>query len=299
MPERRQGRDIEDFLPQSAAAKFVRTNGINLHAVVAGPADGVPVVLLHGFPEFWYGWRHQIPTLVDAGYRVIAPDQRGYNRSDKPGEISAYTVDNPVRDAVGLLEALGHDAAHFIGHDWGAGVVWQLLLRYPEYVDRAVTINAPHPEVYRNYFTRKPSQIMKSWYIFFFQFPMLPEVLWSAADWRGLRWFIDTSNRDATFTEEDLSRYRTSWERPGAFTGMINWYRAMVRKSVEPPPKNEVDRPTMLLWGTEDPYLHSRMASQSIERCLHGRLELLRDGTHWVQHEASERINRLILEFLG
>jgi pimeloyl-ACP methyl ester carboxylesterase len=277
----------------------VETNGITLHAVTAGPVDGEPVVLLHGFPEFWYGWRRQIPALAEAGYRVVVPDQRGYNRSEKPDGIAAYSVDRLAADAAGVLDALGHETARFVGHDWGAAVVWQLLLRYPGRVDRAVTMNVPHPAVFEGYFGEEPRQLLRSWYMFFFQLPVLPEWTWRADDWRVLRWFIDTSNRAETFTEADLKRYRRAWAQPGAFTGMLNWYRALFRADVTEPPTTTVEPPTMLVWGTGDPYLSRGMAAPSVDYCADGRLELVEDATHWVQHEAADRVNGLLVDFLG
>ncbi len=289
---------MSDLSLPPLAHRMIETNGLKLHVVFAGPADGSPVVLLHGFPEFWYGWRHQISPLVEAGYRVIVPDQRGYNRSDKPRGVDAYAIDRPVADAVGLLDALGYEQAQFVGHDWGAGVVWQLALRAPERVARAVTLNVPHPSVFQAFLPGKPSQVYKSWYVFFFQVPRLPERLFGAADWRGLRWFIDTSNRPHTFSEAVLARYREAWNRPGAFTGMLNWYRALLQADVPDPSSPIVDLPMLLLWGTQDPYLHAEMAPRSIEYCTAGRLELLEDATHWLQHEIPDRVNELLLAFL-
>jgi len=287
-----------DDLPDSTSHEMVDTNGIRLHTVTAGPDDGEPVVLLHGFPEFWYGWRTQIPALAAAGYRVIVPDQRGYNRSEKPADIDSYTVDTLAADVIGLLDAFGYERAQLVGHDWGAGVTWQALLAHPERIRRAVTMNVPHPVALEAFLRRKPSQLLKSWYMFFFQLPTVPERTWRAADWRLLRWFVDTSNRDDTFTEDTLDRYRDAWSRPGAFTGMLNWYRALFRGDVEDPPTMTVETPTMLLWGTEDPYLHRGMAEPSIEQCTDGRLEFVDDATHWLHHEVPDRVNSLLLEFL-
>lgn len=287
-----------EVLPPSATFERIETNGIELHTLVAGDDDAPPAFLFHGFPEFWYGWRAQIGPLVDAGYRVIVPDQRGYNRSDKPAGVGAYAIDEMAADAVGLLDAFGCDRARVVGHDWGAGVVWQLLARHPERIDRAVAMNVPHPQVFEEFLPGRPSQLLKSWYIFFFQLPRIPEVAWRADDWRGLRWFIDTSNSPETFDERALDRYKRAWERPGAFTGMINWYRALVREDVPEPPTWTVEPETMLIWGMEDPYLHPEMAEASTEWCSNGRFEPIEDATHWVQHEADERVNDLLREFL-
>lgn len=288
----------EDSLCSSNDWMMVETNGVSLHTGIVGPADGLPVVLLHGFPEFWYGWRHQIPALADAGYRVIVPDQRGYNRSEKPTGIGAYTVDTLAADVVGLLDALDYEQAQMVGHDWGAGVLWETLLRYPDRVDRAVPMNLGHPAVTEEFLTGKPSQLLKSWYMFSFQVPKLSEWAYSVGNWRGLRWLMDSSNRGDTFTGADLDRYIEAWSRPGAFTGMLNWYRALFRGEVDDPQTLTVDAPTMLVWGARDPYLHSGMVEPSIEYCTDGRLELVEDATHWVHHEVPDRVNDLLLDFL-
>lgn len=287
-----------DALPPSATFEFVETNGIELHTLVAGDDADPPVLCLHGFPEFWYGWRSQIAPLVDAGYRVIVPDQRGYNRSSKPDGVDAYTIDVLVADAVGVLDAFGYDSARVVGHDWGGAVVWQTLVEHPDRIDRAVTMNIPHPAVFLQYFRERPSQLRRSWYMFFFQLPRIPEVTWRADGWRGLRWFIDTSNRPDTWDERTLERYEQAWARPGAFTGMLNWYRALLREDAPEPASWRVEPETMLIWGREDPYLHPEMASASADQCENGRVEPIEDATHWVQHEAAARVNEVLLDFL-
>jgi len=277
---------------------MVKTNGIRLHTVMAGPKGGDPVVLLHGFPEFWYGWRFQISALADAGYRVIVPDQRGYNRSEKPSGIDSYTVDTLAADVIGLLDTLGYEQAQVVGHDWGAGVTWQALLAHSERIERAVVMDVPHPVAFEEYLRETPSQILRSGYMGLFQLPSIPEWTLSAADWCLLRWFIDTSDHDDTFTDDDLARYRDAWSRPGAFTGMLNWYRALLRGDREQPPTMTVETPTMVLWGAQDSYLHPEMAQLSIEHCTDSRLEVIESATHWLHHEVPDRVNSLLLEFL-
>ena len=153
----------------------LKTNGIRLHVVQAGPNSGTPVVLLHGFPEHWYGFRKQIPAFVRAGCRVIVPDQRGYNLSDKPGGVKAYNLRELVNDVIGLIDALKYDKVNLVGHDWGAAVAWMLALWHPERVHRLGILNVPHPLVMRRFLSHDFEQIRRSWYIFFFQLPWLPE----------------------------------------------------------------------------------------------------------------------------
>ncbi len=276
----------------------VDTNGVSLHTVRAGPADGPMVVLLHGFPEFWYGWRRQIGPLAEAGYRVVAPDQRGYNRSDKPDGLSAYNIDVLVDDVVGLIEAAGRDDATVIGHDWGAAVAWWLASTRPQSIDRLVTINVPHPVVFRRFLTRDPKQMLRSWYMFYFQLPRLPEWGFSRKDYAmGVRAMRQTS-RPGTFSDEELDRYRAAWSNPGAVKAMIDWYRALFRTSAERSVDFPIEVPTHLIWGTNDTALRQAMTEPSIDLCSDGRLTLIDEATHWVQHEEADRVIELLLGFI-
>lgn len=280
--------------------KFITTNGIKLHVVEAGPEDGKLVVLLHGFPEFWYSWRHQIDALAAAGYRVIAPDQRGYNLSDKPRATSAYAIEELAQDVVGLVAAYGRKSAMVVGHDWGAAVAWWLSLRHPEVVERLAILNVPHPAVMRKNLTSNLKQLRKSWYMFFFQLPLLPENLFKAADCAmGARSLV-ASSRPNAFTPIDLDRYREAWKRPGAVRAMVNWYRAALRHAPRSMPKGgRVQSPTLMIWGARDKFLGRELAQPSIERCDDGRLVFFEDATHWVHEEEPARVNELLLEFAG
>lgn len=212
-------------------AKFqhreARLDGIRLHWVEAG--RGPLVVLLHGFPEFWYSWRVQISALADAGFRVVAPDQRGYNRSEKPRELRAYRMDALAGDVVALIRHLGEERAVVAGHDWGGAVAWHLARRRPEVLDRLVILNAPHPAAYRRAL-RTSDQLLRSWYIFFFQLPWLPELAIRAFDYRVLERVLrrDPVRPDA-FTDADVARYKEALSRPGALRGALSWYRANFR----------------------------------------------------------------------
>ena len=170
-----------------------------MHVAEAGPADGPLVVLLHGFPEFWYGWRHQIGALAAAGYRVLAPDQRGYHLSDRPRGLDAYAVDRLAADVIGLIAARGRDTATVVGHDWGAGVAWWLALRHPSWLERMAILNVPHPAVLLRHLRRDPTQWLRSWYILFFQLPRLPEALLRANDYAGMARGLRRSAQAGTF----------------------------------------------------------------------------------------------------
>ncbi|CCH53403.1 AB hydrolase superfamily protein yfhM [Fibrisoma limi BUZ 3] len=293
--------------------KTERSPGVKLHVVAAGPADGPLVILLHGFPEFWYGWRKQIDDLAAAGYRVWAPDQRGYNLSEKPANVADYRVDKLVEDVIGLIEAAGVEKAFIVGHDWGALVAWWLAMTHPGRIRRLVILNVPHPSVMARFIATHPRQTFRSWYIYFFQVPKLPEWVLRLGNWRALSQMMQRSSRPGTFSDEDMRCYREAWtqsDRYGmpAFRAMVNWYRAafgratLGRASVQhpsaPPASRRVTVPTLMIWGRQDTALVSDMAQPSIERCDQGKLVYLHQATHWVQHEEPARVNALLKEFL-
>ena len=276
----------------------ITTNGIKLHVVQDGPKTGRLVILLHGFPEFWYGWRRQIPHLAAAGYRVWAPDQRGYNLSDKPVGIAAYTLDELAADVIGLIDAAGQEKACIVGHDWGASVAWWMAAKYPARVERMVVINVPHGSVIAKNLRRNFAQMRKSWYILFFQLPWLPEALAQLRNWNVLTQALRMSSRPGTFTDEDLEAYRQAWSQPRAYTSMLNWYRAVVQRHLTPPESPRITVPTLLIWGAQDRFLAREMAQQSIDLCDDGRLVFVEEATHWVQHEEAERVNELMTSWL-
>lgn len=272
-------------------------NGVNLHVVMAGASDGPLVMLLHGFPEFWYGWRKQLPVLAAAGYQVWAPDQRGYNCSDKPKRISAYHIEVLARDVVSLIEASGHEQVYLAGHDWGAAVAWWVAGRYPHLVKKLAILNVPHPAVMRCTVLEDPEQRKKSWYIFFFQLPWLPEYLLRRNGYADLIRMLKGSSRRGTFTDDDLVAYKQAWSQPGALTAMLHWYRAAVRYQAQAAELGRIHVPTLMIWGANDIALDRKMAQPSIDLCDEGRLVFLEKATHWVQHEEPETVNQLLLEF--
>lgn len=276
----------------------IPTNGIDLHVARDGTAAGPLVILLHGFPEFWYGWRHQIPHLAEAGFRIWAPDQRGYNLSDKPEGVGAYTIDELTADVLGLIDAAGVEQALVVGHDWGAAVAWHLAARYPSRIRRMVIINVPHGAVMTRHIKHSPRQLLKSWYILFFQLPWLPETISRLGDWRAPAAVMRSSSRTGTFTDQDLARYREAWSQPRAFTSMIHWYRAAARKRSDRGASARIRVPTLLLWGARDQFLDRAMAQPSIELCADGQLKVFEEATHWVHHEEPRRVNHLIESFI-
>lgn len=274
---------------------YLDVGDVRLHVVAAGPEDGPLVILLHGFPEFWFGWRYQLPALAAAGYRVLVPDQRGYNLSDKPQGVEAYALDRLAEDVLGLIRAAGRDKATLVGHDWGAAVAWWVAARHPERLQKLVILNVPHPQVMQRWVRRSLEQLLRSWYVFFVQLPRLPEALMRRNRWAPLRSALTNSARPGTF-EGTLPFYRAAWSQPGALTAALNWYRAAVRHAPSPSGPLRVRVPTLILWGKRDRFLSRRMAKPSLAHCDRGELVFL-DATHWVQHEEAARVNALMLEF--
>lgn len=286
------------YLPSGARESRIDVGEVQLHCVEAG--EGPLVVLLHGFPEFWYSWRHQIPALVEAGYRVVAPDMRGYNTSDKPAGVSAYRGERLASDVAGLIRALEGDggSAHVVGHDWGAAVAYFTAMWHPELVERLVICNVPHPQRMLEGL-RSPRQLRKSWYMFFFQVPGLAERLAPRDDWAGLKRALRAGSRGA-FSDEDLERYVEAWSQPRALSSMINYYRAAFRQNpfAAQGQFTAVQAPTLVIWGDEDIALGSELADPGPELVPDRRVEHLPGISHWVQVQAPERVNELLLEFL-
>jgi epoxide hydrolase 4 len=268
-----------------------------LHYVEAG--NGPLIVLLHGFPEFWYGWRQQIQPLAAAGFRVVAPDMRGYNLSSKPKGVDAYDAGAVAGDIRGLIRERGEQSALVVGHDWGGSVAWTLAMKHPEVVERLAILNAAHPRKLLQGL-HHAGQLRRSWYFFFFDLPELPENVVRADDWRFFRHFL----RDAvpgSFTPQDMDRYVEAWSQPGAATAMINYYRSSVRES---PKRAEaqlspIQARTLIIWGDEDRYLGPELAEPD-----HGDVPNLDHverlpASHWVHHDEPERVTQLLTGFFA
>lgn len=277
--------------------EFVPVNGLRLHVVKSGPADGPVVLLLHGFPEFWYGWRRQIPALTAAGFHVWAPDQRGYNLSDKPRGIRAYDIEHLADDTLGLIEASGRDRVHVVGHDWGAAVAWWVARLFPERLERMVIMNGPHGSVMKKQLRENPEQRRRSRYMLFFRLPFVPEMALAVGNWRVGLDILRSSSLPGAYSDDDLEMYRRAWSRPGAMTSMINWYRALRFRPTRRASRR-VGVPTLMIWGAKDVALGREMAQPSIDYCDDGRLVMLEDATHWVQHDRPRRVNQLLVEHL-
>ena len=281
--------------------RFVETNGVRLHCVVQG--QGKLMILLHGFPEFWYSWRHQIPVMAKY-FRVVAPDMRGYNESDKPEGVENYRLDILVEDVMGLIKAFGEERAIIVGHDWGAIVAWAFAMAHPEATERLIIMNVPHPAVWQEKAKYIPEQLQKSWYIFFFQLERVPESYFSRNNYLVMREMLRNSTvKKGVFSEEDLEKFVEAWSKPGALNAGIDYYRANIRPEIfmediqlEFP---KITCPTLVIWGEKDLALTlevSRGAEKYVDAPY--TIKYIPTSGHWVQNEEPELVNRYMLEFL-
>jgi epoxide hydrolase 4 len=279
---------------------YVEVNGIRLHCVTQGEGD--LVVLLHGFPEFWYSWRFQIPALAGR-FKVVAPDMRGYADSDKPTGVESYGIGKLITDVKCLIEKFGATKAHVIGHDWGGVVAWVFAIAFPQLVDKLVVMNAPHPGIFAENLRCNPGQFRKSWYIFFFQLPHIPEAFLRAGDYYMIKRILRgwTINKGA-FNDDDLARFVEAAAKPGALTGGINYYRAMMRNAN--PFKMPTDfaliaSPTMLIWAENDRALGKELTYGLDRYCaVEPVIRYIPSCSHWVQQEQPLLVNRYLEEFL-
>jgi len=276
--------------------RWVEANGLRFEVAEAGEGDRL-ALLLHGFPELNFSWRHQMPLLAAMGYRVWAPNQRGYGQSSRPRGIAAYAADHLIADAAALIDASGATEVTLIAHDWGGAIAWHFAIRQARPLARLVVMNCPHPACFaRELKTWK--QLRKSWYMFLFQLPWLPEKLLTANDARGA--FRDSAIDKRRFPRADLDVYARAAQTPGAMTAMVNWYRAAARHrtltSDEAYPTIEV--PTLLIWGEADVALDIATTEGTADHVRDFTLRRLPGVSHWVQQEAPEAVNLLLREWL-
>ncbi|MEQ1760983.1 MAG: alpha/beta hydrolase [Vicinamibacterales bacterium] len=287
------GLRTSDFVVRRAGRNDPPHDRIRLHVVREG--TGPPVILLHGFPEFWYSWRNQIAPLAAAGYAVSAPDMRGFNLSDKPQGVEHYAIDHLVADVAALVEATGLPRAHIVGHDWGGLVAWFVAARRPDIVDTLSIINAPHPTIYGRGLWRT-RQWFKSFYVPVFMTPWLAEVLISAGGYFLLRqMFTRGAGRRGVFSDQDMARYVEAAARPGALTSGLNYYRANARLGFRAEPLPRIDSPTLVIWGERDPALGVELLNGLDEMVSDLRIERLPGVGHWVQSEAPDAVTALLL----
>ncbi|GAB3539495.1 epoxide hydrolase EphM [Pontibacter brevis] len=276
--------------------KYYTVNGIRLHVAEAGATDGPVILFLHGFPEFWYGWQKQLEYFAARGFRAIAPDQRGYNTSSKPKGLKAYTLSQLMNDIADLIQQVITRKVYLVGHDWGGAVAWAVAQHYPNLLEKLVILNMPHLEVMQEELRTNSKQRLKSWYIGFFQLPMLPEASSKAFNFKVLERSMVSTAKKGAFSRTDIERYKAAWQQPRALTSMINWYRAYKYDTLDI--TRAVTVPTLMLWGRKDTFLSDTMAQPSIEKCTNGQLIFLDDATHWLHHEKPEEVNSLLYDFI-
>jgi pimeloyl-ACP methyl ester carboxylesterase len=277
--------------------RFIQVNGVRLHYVIQG--TGPLIILLHGFPEFWYSWRYQIPVLAEHGFCVVAPDMRGYNESDRPRR--GYDLKTLGRDVAALILALGYETATIVGHDWGGVVAWQVAARYPALVERLIVLNAPHPAAMLREL-RSPKQLRMSWYILFFQLPWLPEYLLGRHGASEIgRMLRGSALQKEAFPRTVTAKYQEAMSRPGVLRAALSYYRQALRGllAYRRSAPARIQAPTLLIWGLQDIALSVEL-THGLERYVAQlRIEYLPDSGHWVQQEQPAQVNRLLLAFLG
>jgi len=295
-----------------------RVNGTDMHYVTVEPPTeavdhptGTPpvVVLLHGFPEHWYAWRHQLSPLAEAGYRVVAPDMRGYNRSSAPAGVDSYSIDTLVTDVRELVGHLKAPTVDLVGHDWGGLVAWETAIREPDLLKRLAILNAPHPAAYRRALRRSPEQLLRSWYVFLAQVPWLPERLLEADGFRAVETMLSDTVEPDAFTPEEIDRYRAAMARSESVSGPINYYRAQARETLREdlqsllPGQQRRDEtinvPTLVIWGEQDRALSIELLDGLEEWVPDLTVRRLPTASHWVQADAPDRVTEELLTFLA
>lgn len=278
---------------------YAQIGGVRLHYVTAGAGEKL-VVLLHGFPEFWYSWRNQIPALSE-NYTVVAPDLRGYNLSDKPASVGDYEIGKITDDILGLIRHFGREQCALVGHDWGAAIAWRLAQKHPESVWKLCAMQVPPMSVWRKNQTLR--QFLASWYMFFFQIPVLPEFLLSRNDFKMLGKSLQKSAaRRDVFTDEVIEEYKKSWRETDQLTPPINYYRANFFKRFfsEPSTDGKIKVPTLFIYGEQDQAVLPETVRGVAEAVEAPFSEFrIRDAAHWVQQEAADDVNEVLLDFLA
>ncbi len=279
---------------------FIHTNGVNLHYVSQG--EGKLMLMLHGFPEFWYSWRHQITEFVQ-NYHVVAVDLRGYNDSDKPQELEAYQISELVEDIKGVVKGLNYQDCILVAHDWGGLIAWNFAYTYPEMVEKLIVLNIPHPAKFIAGI-KTPQQLLKSWYILWFQIPWIPEFLFQLNNYQAIaNIFINMAVDKTAFTEADLNAYRDAAAKPGALTAMLNYYRCnfpslLTLFNGEQQKWHYLDVPTLTIWGENDTALGKELTYGTEAYVRDWQIKYIPNCSHWVQQEQPTLVNSYIREFL-
>ena len=278
---------------------YAQVGGVRLHYAIAGEGDEL-VLLLHGFPECWYSWRHQLPALSER-YTVVAPDLRGYNLSDKPSGRASYHLDELADDVIGLIHHFGRSKAAVIGHDWGAAIAWHIGFNHPQYLTKLGAFQVPPPSILKRNFSLR--QLAASWYMFFFQLPYLPEFILSLNDFALLRRALkETTAERGIITDSDIDVYKKAWAEPDALTSMLNYYRANVVGRLLGPSVSEkkITVPTLFVYGQQDRAIIPESV-RGVGDVIDAKFDqfLVPTAAHWIQQEIPNEINEILLEFLA
>ncbi len=277
----------------------VEANGLRFACDTEGDGDAV-ALCLHGFPESRYSWRHQLPVLAQAGWRAVAPDLRGYGGTDRPIDQDAYKIQHLVKDTAALFDALGANRRLLVAHDWGAVIAWQFAIHQVRKLDGLIIMNVPHPSVFQKVLKTSAAQRKKSWYVFFFQLPFLPE--WSLGRGKArsmVKIFRGMAVDKSAFPDAVIDQYRANASRPGALTAMIAYYRANFRGLMRQTKTPVVQVPTLMLWGEEDKALGLELTEGYDPYVKDFTLVRLPGVSHWVQQEAPGKVNAAMLEWLA
>ena len=276
--------------------EYITTNGIKLHYVTQG--EGELMLMLHGFPEFWYSWRHQIPEFAK-DFKVVALDLRGYNESDKPSKQSAYVMDEFIKDIEGVIKGLGYDRCVLVGHDWGGAIAWSFAYAHPDMVERLIVLNLPHPAKFAEGF-RTPQQLLRSAYIFFFQLPLLPELLLQASDYQPIESaFKGMAVNKSAFTQADIEAYKNAAAKRGALTATLNYYRNVWQQGLLSHNWGILEVPTLMIWGEDDTALGKELTYGTEAYVRDFQIKYISNCSHWVQQEQPQLVNQYMREFLA
>jgi len=287
-------------LDGSGAWRTVHANGLEFEVLEAGSGDRL-ALCLHGFPEHAVAWRHQFPALLDAGFRIWAPNQRGYGHTTRPTRVEDYLMPLLLDDVAALIDASGARTVTLLGHDWGGAVAWFFAMRRIRPLERLVIMNVPHPLVFSRVLRSSRRQRLRSIYMAFFQIPVLPEFLLGLGRARPVfETFRRTARHPERFGADELETYRAQAAQPGALSAMLAWYRA-ARAGITPLVRAQsapIDVPTLMLWGEDDLVFGKEVTLGTDRYVTNLRLEYLPDTSHWLQQDATERVNALLAEFL-
>ena len=286
---------------QGTRVELIQTRGLRFEVTVAGGSGDKLALLLHGFPECAYSWRHQIGALAQLGYRVWAPNLRGYGKSDRPLSIAQYALEELAQDVADLIEASGSRSVALVGHDWGGAVAWTFAAYHPAKLERLVIMNAPHPVLLRRGL-RSLEQLRKSWYMVFFQLPGLPEKLLSLGDFAAIgRAFKGNAVHKERFTDEDLEVFKRNAAEPGALSAMINYYRALPRALLLGTGRGlpKIETKTLLIWGEQDIALGKELTYGTDAFVRDLTVRYIADASHWVQQDRPNAVNAMLAAFLS